>query len=49
MAGALLALSRDPQKRARMGKAGRARVLSELTLEHEHRAFFEMYREATGT
>ncbi len=49
MAGALLALSRDPAKRARMGMAGRARVLPELTLEYEHRAFFEMYREATGT
>jgi hypothetical protein len=28
-----------------MGKAGRARVLSELTLEHEHGALLAMYRE----
>jgi colanic acid/amylovoran biosynthesis glycosyltransferase len=49
MAQALLALWRDPAARRRMGKAGRARVLSELNLDNEHRAFLAMYREAART
>jgi colanic acid/amylovoran biosynthesis glycosyltransferase len=48
LAGALLRLARDPGLRRRMGAAGRARVLSELTLEHEHSAFAAMYREIGG-
>jgi colanic acid/amylovoran biosynthesis glycosyltransferase len=48
MADAVVRLWRDPALRARMGRAGRERVLSELTLEHEHRAFLAMYREVTG-
>jgi colanic acid/amylovoran biosynthesis glycosyltransferase len=44
----LLRLWRDPGLRERMGQAGRERVLPELTLEHEHRVFQEMYRQVTG-
>jgi glycosyltransferase involved in cell wall biosynthesis len=45
LAGAMLRLLRDPGLRVRMGEAGRARVLSEFTLEREHGAFLTMYRE----
>lgn len=44
----LLALWEDPGLRQRMGQAGRRRVLSELTLEHEHRVFRAMYRQVIG-
>jgi colanic acid/amylovoran biosynthesis glycosyltransferase len=45
LADALQRLARDPELRSRMGEAGRARVLSEFTLEREHEAFFGMFRE----
>ncbi|MGH2991964.1 MAG: glycosyltransferase family 4 protein [Solirubrobacterales bacterium] len=48
LAEALFRLWQDPALRRRMGAAGRARVLSEFTLEHEHAAFVEMYREVIG-
>jgi glycosyltransferase involved in cell wall biosynthesis len=48
LASALSHLWQDPALRVRMGKAGRARVLSEFTLAHEHGAFLAMYREVTG-
>jgi colanic acid/amylovoran biosynthesis glycosyltransferase len=44
----LLALWKDPGLRERMGRAGRRRVLQELTLEHEHGVFNAMYREVLG-
>ena len=47
-AEALIRLWRDSGLRARMGQAGRERVLSGLTVEHEHGAFLAMYREAVG-
>jgi glycosyltransferase involved in cell wall biosynthesis len=47
LASALLRLWHDPGLRVRMGRAGRARVLSEFTLEHLHGAFLAMYREVT--
>src|SRR5207253_2830006 len=36
---ALVRLAQDPALRRRMGDAGRARVLPELTVQHEHDAF----------
>ena len=48
LAEALLRLWRDPALRRRMGAAGRAKFLSEFTLEFEHGAFLEMYREVAG-
>jgi glycosyltransferase involved in cell wall biosynthesis len=48
LASALLRLWRDPALRARMGSAGRRKVLSEFTLEQEHGTFLAMYREVAG-
>jgi glycosyltransferase involved in cell wall biosynthesis len=48
IASALSRLGRDPALRARMGSAGRRRVLSELTLEQEHATQIAMYRAVTG-
>jgi len=44
----LLRLWKDPGLRKRMGQAGRDRVLPELTIEQEHRAFLAMYRQVTA-
>jgi colanic acid/amylovoran biosynthesis glycosyltransferase len=44
MARALLRLWEDAGARQRMGEAGRRKVLSGFTFEHEHGAFLEMYR-----
>jgi colanic acid/amylovoran biosynthesis glycosyltransferase len=44
MAAALLHLWRDAGLRMRMGLAGRTKVLSGFTLEHEHGEFLAMYR-----
>ncbi|MDQ6915641.1 MAG: glycosyltransferase family 4 protein [Actinomycetota bacterium] len=48
LAEAVLRLAKDAGLRRRMGQAGRARVLSELTVEREHSAFAAMYREIAG-
>jgi colanic acid/amylovoran biosynthesis glycosyltransferase len=48
LAEALARLWANPDLRERMGKAGREKFLSDFTLEHEHRAFVEMYREVVG-
>jgi colanic acid/amylovoran biosynthesis glycosyltransferase len=48
LADGVLRLWKEPALRARMGKAGRQRVLGELTLEHEHSAFLAMYRDVVG-
>jgi glycosyltransferase involved in cell wall biosynthesis len=48
LAEALLRLWRDPALRRRMGAAGREKFLTEFTLEFEHGAFMEMYREVAG-
>jgi colanic acid/amylovoran biosynthesis glycosyltransferase len=45
LADALERLARDPGIGRRMGAAGRARVMSEFTLEDEHGAFMDMFRE----
>jgi colanic acid/amylovoran biosynthesis glycosyltransferase len=45
MARALLRLWEDAGLRKRMGEAGRRKVLSEFTLDHEHAALLEMYRQ----
>jgi colanic acid/amylovoran biosynthesis glycosyltransferase len=49
LASALWRLWRDPALRARMGRAGRARVLAEFTLEQEHGVIHAMYRAVTGS
>jgi glycosyltransferase involved in cell wall biosynthesis len=48
LADALARLGRDPALRQRMGVAGRAKFMSEFTLEFEHGAFMEMYRQVAG-
>jgi colanic acid/amylovoran biosynthesis glycosyltransferase len=48
MAAAVLGLWRAPKLRRRMGDAGRAKFLSEFTLEREHDAFMAMYREVVA-
>jgi glycosyltransferase involved in cell wall biosynthesis len=48
MAGALLRLREDAGLRRRMGLAGRRKVLSGFTLEHEHGALLDMYRSVAG-
>jgi colanic acid/amylovoran biosynthesis glycosyltransferase len=48
MAESLLRLREEHGLRKRMGEAGRKKVLSGFTLEHEHGVFLEMYREVTG-
>jgi hypothetical protein len=45
MARALLRLWEDAGLRKRMGEAGRRKVLSAFTLDHEHAALLEMYRQ----
>jgi glycosyltransferase involved in cell wall biosynthesis len=49
VADALARLSRDPGLRQRMGRAGRAKIRSGFTLEHEHGAFLTMYRQVART
>lgn len=48
LADAVEELWRDPERRRSMGEAGRAAVRAGLTLEHEHGAFLEMYREVVA-
>jgi len=45
LAAAMLALARDPARRRAMGRAGRARVRAEFTLERMVDAYARMYRE----
>jgi colanic acid/amylovoran biosynthesis glycosyltransferase len=45
MASAIESLARDPELRARMGKAGRARVLAQFTLARHVRAFVALLEE----
>jgi glycosyltransferase involved in cell wall biosynthesis len=44
LAAALRRLGEDAHLRERMGQAGRRKVLSQMTLEHEHGEFLAMYR-----
>jgi glycosyltransferase involved in cell wall biosynthesis len=46
MAGALIALVRDPDLRQRMGEAGHARFLNHFTVERMARATIEVYEKA---
>jgi glycosyltransferase involved in cell wall biosynthesis len=48
LAEGLTRLWRDPALRRRMGVAGRAKFMSEFTLEHQHAATVAMYREVAG-
>jgi glycosyltransferase involved in cell wall biosynthesis len=48
MARALTRLWGDPSLRDEMGRAGRARVLSDFTLSRETDEFEELYRAVTG-
>ena len=49
LAESLQRLWQDDDLRIRMGRAGRRKVISaNLTLEHEHRVFMDMYREVAG-
>jgi glycosyltransferase involved in cell wall biosynthesis len=48
LAEGLTRLWRDPALRRRMGVAGRAKFMSEFTLEHEHAVTLAMYREVAG-
>jgi glycosyltransferase involved in cell wall biosynthesis len=48
LAEAMLRLWEDPALRARMGQAGRRKVLADFTLEQEHEVFRAMYRQVTG-
>ena len=48
MARALLRLGEDAGLRKRMGQAGRRRILSAFTQEHEHEMFWAMYQEVVG-
>jgi glycosyltransferase involved in cell wall biosynthesis len=50
LADAILELARDPDRRDRMGAAGRARVASTFTLEQQAEAVDRAYRAtAAGT
>jgi glycosyltransferase involved in cell wall biosynthesis len=46
LAGAILALARDPGLRARLGQAGRARVEGRFTLEAQARGVNDAYLSA---
>lgn len=48
MADALVRLARDPDLRARMGAAGRARVLEDFRLEDQVKKFVELFQKASG-
>ncbi|HLH14301.1 MAG TPA: glycosyltransferase family 4 protein [Solirubrobacteraceae bacterium] len=48
-ASAIAALAADPERRARMGRAGRARVEREFTLERHVKNVLEVYERALAT